>query len=73
MMDESQAWGTFALDFFVAEGCDAVLVRVRRNLSTRLDNLLAGDLWLRGLKIEEASETSESHSALEILPVKKLP
>ena len=53
---ERQPWTAFALPFAVAEDCQAVQVRVRREPSTRLDNLLAGDLWLRDLAIEETGE-----------------
>ncbi len=56
MVDESQPWTAFALAFDVTEDCQAVQVRVRRDPSKRLDNLLAGDLWLRDLAIEETGE-----------------
>ncbi len=54
---ERQPWTAFALPFAVTEDCQAIQVRVRREPSTHLDNLLAGDLWLKGLAIEETGDT----------------
>jgi hypothetical protein len=70
IMAESQDWSSFDLEFAVTEGCEAVQVRVRRDPSNHLDNLLAGDLWLRDLKIEE---TGESSNSLDILPLEVSP
>lgn len=61
-MAESQLWTSFTLLFNVPEDCKAVQVQVRRDPSHHLDNLLAGDLWLRDLKIED---TGESFSILD--------
>ena len=54
---ESQPWTAFSLPFAVPEECRAVQVRVRREPSTRFDNLLAGDLWLKGMAIEDTGDT----------------
>lgn len=53
---KSQPWTPFTLTFNVLEECEAVQVRVRRDPSNHLDNLLAGDLWLRDLKIDDTGE-----------------
>mgnify|MGYP001381347851 CR=1 FL=1 len=49
----TQPWTALTLPFEVPADCRAVQVRVRRDRSNRLDNLLAGDLWLRGLAIDK--------------------
>ncbi len=53
ILAESQPWTAFSLPFDVSEECRAVQVRVRREPSDRLDNLLAGDLWLKDMAIED--------------------
>lgn len=53
IMAESQPWTAFSLLFDVPEECRAVQVRVRREPSDHLDNLLAGDLWLKDMAIED--------------------
>ncbi len=65
MMDETRAWTSFTLSFSVSEDCRAVLLRLRRDPSKRLDNLLAGDLWLRDLEIHD---TGENFSVLDTIP-----
>ncbi|MBA3005541.1 MAG: tetratricopeptide repeat protein [Proteobacteria bacterium] len=62
IMAENQPWTPFTLFFNVTEDCEAVQVQVRRDPSNHLDNLLAGDLWLRDLNIED---TGESFSILD--------
>jgi len=56
----SQPWTALSLPFEVPADCRAVVVRVRRDPSTHLDNLLAGDLWLKEMAIEK---TGEIHAA----------
>lgn len=57
---KSQPWTPFTLTFNVAEDCEAIQVRVRRDPSNHLDNLLAGDLWLRDLEIHDTGEIESS-------------
>ncbi len=57
---KSQPWTPFTLTFNVSEDCEAVQVRVRRDPSNHLDNLLAGDLWLRDLEIHDTGEIESS-------------
>jgi hypothetical protein len=66
----NQPWTQFELDFSVAEDCEAVKLQVRRNASDHLDNLLAGDLWLRDLRIDDIDDNK---STLNISPIKSLP
>ncbi len=56
IMAESQPWTAFSLPFDVPEECRAVQVRVRREPSDHLDNLLAGDLWLKDMAIEDTGK-----------------
>ena len=50
---ESQPWTALTLPFEIPADCQAVQVRVRRDPSDRLDNLLGGDLWLQKLAIKK--------------------
>lgn len=56
MVAKSQPWTPFTLTINVPEDCDAVQVQVRRVPSNHLDNLLAGDLWLRDLELQNTGE-----------------
>jgi len=58
IMAKDQPWTPFALVFNVPAECAAVEMRVRRLPSKHLDNLLAGDLWLRDLRIDDAVDLS---------------
>jgi len=60
IMAKSQPWASFTLNFNVPEECEAVQVQVRRDPSNHLDNLLAGDLWLRDLAIHNTGEIESS-------------
>jgi len=60
IMAKSQPWAPFTLSFNVPEECEAVQVRVRRDPSKHLDNLLAGDLWLRDLEILDTGKIESS-------------
>ena len=61
-MADNQPWTTISLLVLVSEDCQAVQVRVRRDRSDHLDNLLAGDLWLTDLVIRD---TGEEYSILD--------
>lgn len=60
IMAKDQPWAPFTLSFNVPGECEAVQVRVRRDPSKHLDNLLAGDLWLRDLEILDTGEIESS-------------
>ena len=51
MFAVGQAWQPFTLNFTVPLDCKQVYVRLRRNKSHYIDNLIAGDLWLTHLII----------------------
>ena len=51
MIEPSQPWRTFSLDFTVPADCHAMMVRVRRTASLQIDNQLGGELWLADLGI----------------------
>lgn len=58
IMAKDQPWTPFTLVFNVPEECAAVEMRVRRLPSKHLDNLLAGDLWLRDLQVDNIGDLS---------------
>ena len=49
MIEPSQPWRTFSLDFTVPADCHAMTVQVRRKASLQIDNQLGGELWLADL------------------------
>ena len=49
MIEPSQPWREFRLDFTVPAECHAMMVRVRRTASLQIDNQLGGELWLAEL------------------------
>ncbi|MBM9612683.1 hypothetical protein JWJ90_00115 [Desulfobulbus rhabdoformis] len=51
MIASSQPWQEFTLPFTVPESCQAIMVRVRRTPSHRIDNLLGGEFRLADLEI----------------------
>lgn len=51
MIEPSQPWREFNLNFTVPEECQAMVVRVRRTASLQIDNQLGGELWLADLGI----------------------
>ena len=56
MVQGEQPWTEVSLSFGVPEECDAIRLRLRRKESTRIDNKLAGDIWLSGLEIVDTGE-----------------
>ena len=56
MVQSEQPWLEMFLSFSVPEECDGVRVRLRRKESTRIDNKLAGDIWITGVEIAETGE-----------------
>lgn len=56
MVKSDQSWTTVFLQFKVSQGCEAVVVRLRRHESSRIDNKLAGDFWLTDLEIAETGK-----------------
>lgn len=56
MVQSDQDWTNMTVSFGVPEECDAIRLRLRRKESTRIDNKLAGDIWLTGLEIEDTDE-----------------
>ncbi len=58
MFSSDEEWKDLYLVFEVPAECDAMLIRLRRKRSTRIDNKLAGDIWLTGLQIAETDAIS---------------
>ena len=53
MMLGTHEWQEQAVDFSVPENCHAVVVRLRRLPSNRLDSKIAGTLWLDDFRLEK--------------------
>ncbi len=53
MVEVNQDWTAVSLTFTVPEQCQGVQLRIRRNSSNNLDNLISGDLWLTDFSLEE--------------------
>lgn len=64
MIEPSQPWRTFSLDFTVPPDCHAMTVRVRRTASLQIDNQLGGELWLADLGI--------ASTAIAIAPLEEI-
>ena len=64
MVAYDQEWQNNSLEFIVPEECRAVVVRLKRKESISIDNKIAGNLWLRNVKISELSQTSSGYVEL---------
>ena len=53
MVEADQDWAPVSLAFTVPEQCQGVQLRIRRNSSNNLDNLISGDLWLTDFLLQE--------------------
>lgn len=53
---ENQEWTPFALTFTPPQGCEVMTIRLRRNKSKNIDNLIAGDIWIKDMKLEMESK-----------------
>lgn len=58
MITVDQPWNGFSLLFRVPQECKAMVVRIRRNPSTHIDNQLGGDLWLTDFEISAIGNPS---------------
>jgi len=52
MLTGSRDWQKETLSFTPPEGCESIVVRVRRNKSRRFDSKIAGTLWVDDFSIE---------------------
>jgi hypothetical protein len=57
MIRGTNIWKKEELVFTTPEGCEAVVVRLRRNPSRRLDAKIEGDLWLDDFRLEKTPAT----------------
>ena len=56
MVMSDQDWKELYFLFEVPEDCKAMQIRLRRKESNRIDNKLAGDIWLTNFSISETEE-----------------
>lgn len=56
MVSSDQDWTDVYLLFEVPDECDAMIIRLRRNESTHIDNKFGGDIWLANFKIAETDK-----------------
>lgn len=56
MVSSDQGWKDIYLLFEVPRECNAMIIRLRRNASTHIDNKLGGDIWLANFVIAETEE-----------------
>jgi len=48
----SWPWAPFSIEFDAPEGVNLLTLRLRRNKTDALDNLLSGSIWLDGIEIK---------------------
>lgn len=61
MVAADQDWTEHTLDFHVPAECSAMVVRLRRQESTMLDNKIVGRLWIRQPAITAVDPLPEQH------------
>ena len=66
MVPADQDWTPVSLAFTVPEQCQGVQLRIRRNSSNNLDNLISGDLWLTDLSLEEMTSKASLINVSEL-------
>ena len=67
-------WKEERLEFATPPGCEAVILRVRRNESLRMDNKISGDYWLGPVELTEkySSPAARSFPILQAPPGKQI-
>ena len=53
MINGTHDWGTEMIEFSPPEGCEAVVVRLRRKPSRRFDSKISGTVWLDDFRLEK--------------------
>ena len=53
MLLGTRDWEKVSVEFTAPEGCNAVVLRLRRNPSRKLDNKIKGTVWLDEFKLEQ--------------------
>ena len=59
-------WQEQAIEFIVPEGCQAIVVRLRRRASHRFDSKIEGVLWLDGFKLVKREKNGQKDPDLVI-------
>jgi tetratricopeptide (TPR) repeat protein len=65
MITGTNIWRTETIDFTPPEGCQAVVVRLKRQPSRRFDSKISGTLWLDDFKLVEPK--AEGKKAVELV------
>ncbi|PHR27860.1 MAG: hypothetical protein COA36_07830 [Desulfotalea sp.] len=65
-VEANKDWTTIKFIFGVSEECESIVVRLRRDESWRIDNKLAGQLWLRNFEI---IQTGQIFTVFDALPL----
>jgi len=58
MISGTQDWQTEMIEFVPPEGCEAVVVRLRRKPSRRFDSKISGTVWLDDFRLEKITSVS---------------
>jgi len=58
MINGTKDWQTETIEFVPPEGCQAVVVRLRRKPSRRFDSKISGTVWLDGFRLEKIKPLS---------------
>ena len=57
MVLDNQEGQEFSLPFRTPKECNAMILRLRRNKSNNLDNLLSGDFWMKNITVNRIDRT----------------
>ena len=60
MITGTNDWQTEVIEFTPPEGCEAVVVRLRRLPSKRFDSMISGTVWLDDFKLEKVEPLAAS-------------
>ncbi len=64
MIAGTALWTKEEIEFETPEGCNAVIVRLSRNMSRRIDNKIKGELWLDDFAMQ-MTDAQERHDEFE--------
>lgn len=49
-------WREFSIDFGSPEGCNAIIIKARREQSAKLDNKIEGTVWIDGITLKQRED-----------------
>ncbi len=53
-------WKELSVDFETPDGCNAIVIRVRREKSAKLDNKIEGTAWIDGITLKQQADLPKS-------------